>query len=286
MGQDLHADLPAARQLFDRAADILGYDLAEVCFQGPAEKLNSTVHSQPALFVCALAALEKLRHERPQVVDACAATAGLSLGEYDALVFAGVMDFETGLRVVRERAEAMQVASDATPSGMVSVLGLDLETLEQLCSDCREEGEVLQVANMLCRGNIAVSGHRAACERIIESAPGAGAMRAIPLPVAGAFHTSIMDSAVPRVADALADAQLQPARIPVVSNVDAQPHAAPEEFRTLLPRQVVSPVHWEESIKHLIDEGVDSFFEIGSGRVLTGLLKRINRKMPCENISC
>jgi [acyl-carrier-protein] S-malonyltransferase len=286
MGKGLYDTLPAARELFDRAADILGYSLADVCFQGPAEKLNSTVYSQPALFVCGLAALEKLRQDQPYVVAGCEAVAGLSLGEYNALVFADVMDFETGLKVVRERAEAMQAAADAKSSGMVSVLGLDRDALESLCNDCREDGEVLQIANMLCRGNIAVSGHKAACERIVERAPEAGAMRAIPLPVAGAFHTAIMESAVPRVADALAGAQMQTARIPVISNVDAQPHTDQGEICELMPRQVVSPVYWEDSVKNLIEQGFDSFYEIGSGRVLKGLMKRINRKVACENVSC
>ncbi len=286
MGAQLAETLPAARRLFDRAAEVLGYDLAEICFHGPDEDLDSTVYSQPALFVTSLAALELLRQESPQKVDACAAAAGLSLGEYTAIVFAGAMEFEDGLRVVQQRGQAMQEASDRTPSGMVSILGLDPAQVQRLCDEVRREGEVLQCANFLCPANVAVSGHNAACERIAEAATQAGAMKVVPLAVAGAFHTPIMGSAVERLAAALADVPMRTPRIPVVSNVDARPHEDPEELRQLLIRQVVSPVLWEDSMRYLLGEGFDQFYEIGAGRVLRGLLKRIDRKANCENVSC
>ena len=286
MGAQLAEQVPAARSLFRRAAGVLGYDLAEVCFHGPAEVLDSTEYSQPALFVTSLAALELLRQESPQTVDECAAAAGLSLGEYTAIVFAGAMEFEAGLRLVQQRGQAMQEASDRTPSGMVSILGLDRSQVEQLCDEVRQAGEILQCANFLCPANIAVSGHNAACERIAEAAAKAGAMKVVPLAVAGAFHTPIMDSAVERLAAALSDVPMQKPRIPVISNVDAQPHDDPEEMRQLLIRQVVSPVRWEDSMRYLLSEGYDSFYEIGAGRVLRGLLKRIDRRATCENVSC
>ncbi len=207
MGRQLAESLPAARELFDRAQSVLGYDLAKICFEGPAEQLDSTVHSQPALFVTSLAALESLKATAPETVAACQAAAGLSLGEYTALVFAGVMDFETGLAVVQERGAAMQAAADAVASGMVSILGLDRERVEALCVQA-SGGEVLQVANLLCPGNIAISGTKAACERAVAMAQEAGAMRAVPLAVAGAFHTSIMQPAVQRLTKKLADAKL------------------------------------------------------------------------------
>jgi len=285
MGRDACAKLPAARALFDRANEILGYDLAQICFDGPAEQLNSTVYSQPALFVCGLVGLELLKQESPDIVNACQATAGLSLGEYTAIVFAGAMDFETGLRVVKCRGEAMQAAADATRSGMVSLLGLDVSQTEALCAEARREGEVLQIANYLCPGNIVVSGHQAACGRIAELAVQAGAMKAIPLTVAGAFHTPIMQTAVERLTEVLAGATLVQPRIPVVSNVDAQLHDDPEEIRKLLVQQVVSPVQWEDSIRLLLNEGCDLFYEIGPGRVLRGLLKRISRKTNCEGVA-
>lgn len=286
MGRQLAESIPAVRQLYDRAQAVLGYDLAKLCFEGPADDLDSTVYSQPALFVTSLAALESLRGTAPETVANCEAAAGLSLGEYTAMVFAGVLDFEPALRIVQQRGEAMQAAADATPSGMVSILGLERSQVEQVCDAARQPGEVLQIANLLCPGNIVVSGHNAACERAAEAAVKAGAMKALPLAVAGAFHTSVMQSAVERLAGALASVKLARPRIPVVSNVDAVPHDDPEEIRQLLIRQVVSPVRWEDSIRHLLARGCAAFYEVGPGRVLKGLLKRIDRGVECQNVTC
>ena len=283
MGQQLAETLPAARALFERAGAVLGYDLAKLCFEGPAEELDSTVHSQPALFVTSLAALESLRQQSPDVVLSCEAAAGLSLGEYTALVFAGVFDFESGLKLVQQRGRAMQDAADQTPSGMVSVLGLERSQVEDLCAEARGD-ETLQVANLLCPGNIVVSGTNTACERVAELAEKAGAMKVIPLAVAGAFHTPVMQSAVERLAAALANVPMHKPKLPVISNVDAQPHDDPEEIRQLLVKQVVSPVRWEDSMNYLIGQGFDQFYEVGPGRVLRGLLRRIDRKLPCESV--
>ena len=283
MGRQAAETLPAARQLYDRANEILGYDLAKLCFEGPAEELDSTSGSQPALFVTSLVAIELLRKTSPEVVLACEATAGLSLGEYTALVFAGAMEFDDGLRLVAIRGEAMQEASDATPSGMVSILGLERSQVEQLCEKARQ-GEVLQIANILCPGNIVISGTNSACERAAELAGPAGAIKAVPLAVAGAFHTSIMDSAVERLKSALADTRITRPTIPVISNVDAQAHFEPDEIRELLVRQVVSQVRWEESMRLLLGQGYDQFYEVGPGRVLRGLLKRIERRVSCQGV--
>jgi [acyl-carrier-protein] S-malonyltransferase len=284
MGATLAASLPSARELFSCAADILGYDLLKLCTMGPPEELNSTVHSQPALFVCSLAALEKLREDSPEVAESCVAMAGLSLGEYTALVAAEAMDFASALKVVQIRGQAMQAASDASPSGMVSVLGLEREQVEQLVDEARAE-EVLRLANFLCPGNIVVSGSKSACERLIPLAEAAGAMKVIPLTVAGAFHTPLMQPAVEQLRAALAQVIIHTPRIPVVSNVDARPHEDPEEIRGLLVRQVVEPVLWEDSLGWLIGTlGIEQFYEIGPGKVLRGLLKRIARKLPCESI--
>ena len=178
----------------------------------------------------------------------------------------------------------MQAAADATPSGMVSVLGLDLAKVEELCEQSRVEGEVLQIANHLCPGNIVVSGHNASCERLVENAGTAGAMKVVALAVAGAFHTPIMESALERLAEALSLVPMSPPRIPVVSNVDAQPHSDPEEIRDILIRQVVSPVQWENSMRLLLADGYSNFYEVGPGRVLRGLLRRIDRKASCTNV--
>jgi [acyl-carrier-protein] S-malonyltransferase len=284
MGRRLAESLAAARRLYDRAGELLRYDLARLCFEGPAEQLDSTVCSQPALFVTSLAALEALRAESPEVVLSCEAAAGLSLGEYTAMVFAGVMDFEAGLMLVQQRGAAMQEASDATPSGMVSILGLAAAQVEALCQQARGD-DVLEVANLLCPGNVVISGSNAACERAAELAPQMGAMKAVPLAVAGAFHTRIMRPADQRLAEVLATVPMSRPQIPVISNVDAQPHEDPEEIRQLLIRQVLQPVRWEESMRYLLDRGFDQFYEVGPGRVLRGLLRRIDRKISCQNVA-
>jgi [acyl-carrier-protein] S-malonyltransferase len=286
MGKELYESLPAARQLFDQAADILGYDLANICFSGPPETLNATNHSQPALFVASLAALEALKDQSPQVVEDCQAVAGLSLGEYTALVFAGVLEFEAGLKIVQERGSAMQAAAEAVSSGMVSVLGMERSQVEELIEQQRGPDETLQIANLLCPGNLVVSGDSAACQRLAEAATEAGAMKVLPLAVAGAFHTPIMQPAVERLTSVLQGVSFQAPRIPVIFNVDAQPHQDPQQIQELLVQQVVSPVLWEDSMRYLLDTGIDSFCEIGPGRVLRGLLRRIDRKINCENITC
>lgn len=286
MGRVLADAQPECRNIFDRAGSQLGYDLLQVCLAGPAEKLDSTVYSQPALFVSSLAAVEWLRIHKPDVVSACSAAAGLSLGEYTALVFAGVLSFEEGLAIVQERGRAMQDAADAVSSGMVSILGLEPEKIEQACADARAEGEVLQIANYLCPGNIVVSGHKAACERVADFAVKAGAMKTIPLAVAGAFHTPLMQPAVERLRRALAGAKLGAPRIPVLSNVDAEAHTDPEEIRDLLVRQVVSPVQWEATMRKLLAHAHTPFWEVGPGRVLRGLLKRIDRKAESDGVEC
>ena len=286
MAQQLIETAPEAKALFDQASEVLGYNLAELCISGPAETLNTTDHSQPAIFVASLAALESLKNENPELVAACNATAGLSLGEYTALVFAGVMSFEDGLRVVQERGLAMQAAAELTQSGMVSVVGLETDQVEKVVAEVRQEGEILQLANFLCPGNIVVSGHTEACGRLEEPANSAGARMVMPLTVAGAFHTPLMQPAVERLTAVLENVTLHAPRIPVVSNVDATAHDDPEEIRQLLVQQVVSPVRWEDSMNKLLADGIEQFYEIGPGRVLRGLLKRIARKVPCENVSC
>jgi [acyl-carrier-protein] S-malonyltransferase len=283
MGLKLAADLPAARRLYDEANVLLGYDLADLCANGPPERLNSTVASQPAIFVTSLAALEALRASHPQVVEGCAATAGLSLGEYTALAFAGAVSFADGLRVVRRRGEAMQAASDATPSGMISVLGLERPRVEELCAAARGGG-TLEVANLLCPGNVVVSGDRDACAALERRAEEFGA-RTVRLTVAGAFHTGIMRPADEALLAALSDVEIRRPHIPVWSNVDARAHTEPAEIRRLLVQQVVSPVLWEATMRNLLADGFDSFWEIGPGRVLAGLLKRVQRKVDCHNVS-
>ena len=283
MCQSIHGKFSCAKALFDRASEILGYDLAKLCFEGPKEQLDSTVYSQPALFVSSLAALEMLKEVKPDLVASATHTAGLSLGEYTALVFAEAISFEDGLKVVMQRGQAMQDSSDRSPSGMASLLMLDREKVQAICDEASAVGQVL-IANYLCPGNLVVSGEKPAIAKAVELAEAAGG-KTITLTVAGAFHTSIMQPADQKLAEALASVVLQKPRIPVVSNVDAAVHWEPEEIRQLLVRQVVNPVRWEDSIRWLLTQGVTEFTEVGPGKVLAGLLKRIDRKVKCENVN-
>ncbi len=282
MGRSVVEKSPAAARLFDEANEILGYDLKALCFDGPAERLDTTAISQPALYVCSLAAVEMLREQSPEIVSNCAFAAGLSLGEYTALTFAGALSFADGLRVVRVRGEAMQAAAEANPSGMVSALMLDVPKVEKVCADAQAAGR-LWIANYLCPGNTVLSGEKPACARAAELIAEAGG-KPIPLTVAGAFHTALMESACAALTAALASVPLQSPRIPVVSNVDALPHTDPEEIRAILVRQVTQPVRWEDCVRWLIAQGAGSFYEIGPGKVLRGLLKRIDRKLECNSI--
>ncbi|MDB5352622.1 MAG: fabD [Planctomycetota bacterium] len=284
MGRELDRNLPAAHALFDRANEILGFDLRAICFDGPPEALNATDVSQPAIFVASLAALEDLKASQPDVVENCEGAAGLSLGEYTALVFAGAMDFETGLRVVRRRGQAMQAAAIASPSGMTSVLGLDEDKIDELCVRVAPHGRLWK-ANMLGPGNIVVSGDKTALAHIEPIATELGASRVIALTVAGAFHTPLMQPADVRLAEALAEAAIGAPRLPVYSNVDANPHThSPAAIAQTLATQVTQGVRWDDSMRRMLADGFDTFYEIGPGRVLTGLLKRIDRKTPCTSI--
>lgn len=284
MAQGLHEAHASVRDLFAQANDILGYDLANMCFTGPEADLNSTVHSQPALFVSSLAALDVMRETAAETVASVQGTAGLSLGEYTAYVFAGAMDFADGLRLVQQRGQAMQAAADATPSGMFSIIGPEVSEVQALCDKARGE-EILQVANLLCPGNTVCSGQDAACERLVAAAEESGA-RAAQLPVAGAFHTPIMHPADERLAEALQGVEIQSPRIPVISNVDAQAHTDPAEIKELLVKQLINPVRWEDSIRTMIGDGFTQFYEVGPGRVLKGLMRRIDRGVTCDSVAC
>jgi [acyl-carrier-protein] S-malonyltransferase len=284
MGRELDREVPEARALFDRANEILGFDLRAVCFDGPAEALEATDVSQPAIYVASLAALEGLKKTDPAVVEACAGAAGLSLGEYTALAFAGSLDFENGLRVVRRRGQAMQAASEATPSGMASVIGLDEAKVDELCARVAPHGRLWK-ANLLGPGNIAVSGDKAGLAQVEAVATELGAGRVVPLAVAGAFHTPLMKPADEQLAEALRGADVRPPRVPVYSNVDARPHPSdPEGIVRTLAAQVTQGVRWEESMRRMLADGFDTFYEVGPGRVLTGLLKRIDRNTPCTSV--
>jgi [acyl-carrier-protein] S-malonyltransferase len=284
MAGSLCQSLPAAKALFDQAASVLGYDLLDVCVKGPAERLNATDVSQPAIFVTSLAALEDLKSKEPHTFDEVVTTAGLSLGEYTALVFAGALSFQDGLNVVKARGEAMQAAAVATPSGMVALIGVDVADVEVLVAEARSAG-TLEIANLLCPGNTVVSGCFAAVDRVEQLCLEKGGIRAQRLAVAGAFHTNIMKPADEKLAAALSQASITAPRIPVWSNVDAKPHTDPAEIRELLVKQVLSPVRWEQTMRGMLTAGMERFYEIGPGRVLAGLMKRVQRKTDFVNVS-
>jgi [acyl-carrier-protein] S-malonyltransferase len=283
MCRELDEELPAVRGLFDLANEVLGIDLRSLCIEGPADALEATDVSQPAIYVASLAALESLKVTNPNLVASCEGAAGLSLGEYTALTFAGSLDFESGLRLVRRRGQAMQAASLATPSGMTSVLGLDEPAVDELCHRVAPAGRLWK-ANLLGPGNIVVSGDRAALEQVPAIATELGAMKVVPLAVAGAFHSELMKPADDQLAEALTQTAINPPRIPVYANVDATPHSDPDDIRRTLVAQVLQGVRWEDSMRRMLADGFDTFYEIGPGRVLTGLLKRIDRKTPCTSI--
>jgi len=286
MGKELYEHVPEARALFDRADALLGFELSRVCFEGPEEALNATDMSQPAIYVASLAALEELKRNDPEAVASCQGAAGLSLGEYTALAFAGALDFESGLTLVRKRGEAMQAASEAIPGGMISVLGLEADKLDELAARVEAAGPGrIWRANLLCPGNVAFSGDLEAIERVEAVATELGAMKVVPLAVAGAFHTERMKPADETLLRALEAVEIRPPRIPVYANVTAEPHPAdPTAIRRSLADQVTKPVRWEDSTRRMIADGFDTFFEIGPGRVLTGLMKRIDRKRSCTSV--
>lgn len=272
MGRDLFEKSPAARALFEEADRILGEPLSKACFEGPEDLLNSTRVSQPALFTTSLAVLAALR-ERGVDLSGAFWTAGLSLGEYTALAFAGALSFEDGLRLVRLRGERMQAACDRAPSGMTSLLGADLATAEAVCREASAAGIVV-VANINAMDQIVISGEIPALERAEAVAKAKGVRRAIRLKTAGAFHSPCMKPADDELAEALKAVRIQAPRIPVFSNVTAQPERDPERIRGLLARQVVSPVLWAQTASRLPIDGVRRVVEPGPGRVICGMLKK------------
>ena len=287
MCEEVTKNVPAAKALFDEASDILGYDLLELCTAGPKEKLDSTVVSQPAIFVASMAAVEKLRQEQGQeAVDAATCAMGLSLGEYSALCFAGAISFADGVRVTKARGEAMQAASDAIDTGMVSVIGLSKEVTEELCKAASEKsGEKVQIANLLCNGNYAVSGSMKACDVVTEIAkPDFKARMTVKLAVAGAFHTDFMAPAVDSLKKVLEGIDIKKPRIPVISNVDAKPHSDPATIKDILAKQVTSPVMWEDSVASVLAHGFERATELGPGKVTAGVLKRIDKSAECTNV--
>ena len=285
MGAEIAQSFPVAAQIYEKANELVGFDLRGLCFEGPAEQLNSTTISQPAIFLTSAAILEVLRTNPATSSISADVTAGLSLGEYTALYAAGLISFADGLMLVHKRGQAMQAAADATEGAMVGIIGLDEGKVRQLCDEA-SEGDLIVPVNFNCPGQIVVSGSTKACERAEQLAQKHGAIKAVRLDVAGAFHTEMMSSAAQRLGEALSDCEIsEPSEIKTIANIHADYYQTSQKIVDGLINQLTCPILWQKCMERLIDDGIEKFYEIGPGRVLTGLMRRINRKIKVVNIS-
>jgi [acyl-carrier-protein] S-malonyltransferase len=269
MGSDLYQGNAEAKELFDKADETLGFSISRMCFEGPDEKLKQTKNTQPAIFLHSIVLfylIKKIKFEM---------TAGHSLGEYSALVAAGALTFEDGLKLVRLRGELMQKAGAEHPGTMAAVVGLDSKVVNELCVEASVDG-IVQAANFNSPGQIVVSGSSAGVRKAMELAKARGAKIVKELPVSGAFHSPLMESARAGLKLALDTTEIRDAAVPVYANVTAQPIRYADEIRNQLFHQLISPVRWEESVTRMINDGAATFVEIGPGKVLQGLVKRIN----------
>jgi [acyl-carrier-protein] S-malonyltransferase len=282
MGKSLHDSSASARELFQAAGRALGFDLASICFNGPEDRLNQTDISQPAIYVTSIASFHAAVESGMFDAGAVTAYAGLSLGEYTALHLSGVFGFEEGLQLVAQRGKYMQEAAVASPSGMVALIGPDEAVARKLCEE-NAHGEVLVPANFNAPGQIVISGSSAACQRAIAAAESTG-IRAMPLKVAGAFHSPLMQSAADKMSAALAAVSFSAPAKTVYSNVTARPHADPQTIKRLLVEQIVSPVRWEQIMQSLVSIPDSRFIELAPGKTLAGLARRINRRLVVESI--
>ncbi|WP_128894280.1 ACP S-malonyltransferase [Longirhabdus pacifica] len=281
MGKDVYDQYDESKKIFDKADEVLGYSLTDIIFNGPEETLKQTYHTQPALLVTSLAIMEAFKESniQPDFV------AGHSLGEYTALVAAGALSLEDAVRTVRKRGELMDQAVPSGVGAMAAVLGADKDKLLTLTQDITQEGHVVELANVNCPGQIVVSGSAAGVAAVEARAKEeSGAKRVIPLEVSGPFHSSLMKSAASGLGQYLDEVEIKDASIPVISNVTAKALSEGNDMKKLLVEQVVSPVQWEDSVNTLLNQGVDTFYEIGSGKVLMGLVKKIDRSVKIHAI--
>lgn len=278
MGKDLAEAFPTARALFDQANAALGYDLASICFNGPESELTRTENAQPGIFLVSWVAMTLLRERVPALV--CDATAGLSLGEFTALAAAGGTSFEDGLRVVRLRGRFMQEACEATHGSMAAIIGLDEGPTREVC-----ETTGVTLANLNCPGQIVISGAADKIPAAVEAAKAKGAKKAIPLTVAGAYHSPLMASAQPKLAAELARIAICTPSVPVIANVTGQPHGDAPAIAPVLVDQVTSSVRWEASMRHLLAQGFTRFIELGPGTALSGFMKRIDKTAQMLNVA-
>jgi len=280
MGRELSENFKTAARSFEEADDALGFSLSKLCFEGPEEDLKLTANTQPAILAASVAALRVLREESP---IAPAFVAGHSLGEYSALVAAGALDFADALRTVRARGSFMQDAVPVGVGAMAAILGVEPELLAEICAEAAQ-GEVVSAANFNSPGQIVIAGHTGAVNRAIEIAKARGFRKAMLLPVSAPFHCALMQKAADRLADTLDAVQVRPLTTPVVTNVEAKPNADASRVKPLLVTQVCSPVLWDASVQQMVAAGVTRFVEIGPGKVLAGLVKRIDKEAVSFNV--
>jgi len=278
MGKELCEMFPAARRAFEEASDLIGTDLARLCFDGPEEELRETRNTQPALFVKSWAVWQVVKDELSADF-----VAGHSLGEYSAIAVAGGLSFADGVRAVRRRGEAMWDSGLRRPGTMAAILGLDGDAVDALCRDASSAG-LVQPANLNCPGQVVVSGEVAGVTRAVEIAPAHGAKKAVLLNVSGAFHSALMEDAQAELAEFLDGVTFHDTSIPVVANVTARPETEGAAIRRRLVEQMTAPVRWEETLRYLLEQGCTEFWEIGSGRVLKGLLRSVDRSAVCTSI--
>jgi len=278
MGQEFATRFAPAQAWFERANAVLGYDLASVCFAGPEAELTKTENAQPGIFLVSWVAWQLLREAAPGLTFE--ATAGLSLGEFTALAAAGALSFEDGLRLVRQRGRFMQEACETTRGGMAAVIGLDEGPTREICAAA---GVVL--ANLNCPGQLVISGETERLLQACDLAKAKGARRALPLAVAGAYHSPLMRTAQPKLEAELARVPVQSPQVPVISNVTARPHEGPDSIRARLVEQVTASVRWEESMRYLLGQGFNRFIELGPGTALSGFLKRIDKTAQILNVA-
>jgi [acyl-carrier-protein] S-malonyltransferase len=279
MAQDLHAALPEVVALYEEAESILGYAITQTMFEGPVEALKATKVCQPAIFLhsAALWTMAQAKGVTPHMV------AGHSLGEYSALFVAGALDFGDTLRLIQRRGELVQTAANANPGTMAAIIGMEDEAVRDLCESVRGDG-VLAPANFNALSQVVISGDKALVQQAMETAKVRGAKKVVELVVSGAFHSPHMETARAGMAEAFETVQLRDPAAPIVSNVTAQPLQTTAEIKQYLVEQTVSPVRWHASLATMIENGCDVFMEMGPGRVLQGLLKRIDRKIPCTGL--
>lgn len=282
MGKDLADAYPTAAEIFAEADDILGFSLSEIAWQGPESVLNDTINTQPALLTHSVAALRVLADLAPRLRPVF--VAGHSMGQISALVAAGALTFPEALKLARRRGELMAAAGETSPGGMAAILGLDLPSLEEICFQASRASDIVQVANDNCPGQVVISGSQDALERAMDAAKENGAKRVVRLAVSIGAHSPLMEDAQHGFNQAIAQASLTEPTIPVIGNIGAKPLCTPAAIRAELQAQLTQRVRWTESIQAMQAQGIETFLEIGSGKVLSGLVRRIDRKTKRLNL--